>query len=437
MDEARSTDDETPRRMSHVLFVSRQFPHDMPRSVHGVYIRMRLFLDALKASADTMEMLFYVEPGVDASPEAMRRAADNLSAAWGIQAKVTLCPVEPAPDRESFWDHYLRPATNFFRQALVAGTSGPHQLAAFEAALERCPDAIFVHRLDAMPPALLTRRPLPPLYLDLDDIEHVRWIREIRQPPFWRAKPLYYLQVPSLVCGERQAIKLSRRAFVCSDLDRRYLARRWRLPQAMTIPNAVAIPSSYASGSAAKTMLFLATYAYGPNIKAAEFLINDVWPLVRKLRPDAHLIIAGNKPERLPSYAMSPAGVEFTGFVEDLEELYPRVRIVCCPILSGGGTRLKILEAAAHGKAIVSTRLGAEGLDLRDGREIILRDGGPAFAQACADLLGDASRCEALGLAAREVVADRYDRRQIVERIREEIKLAKNASTGSSRVCTL
>jgi len=96
------------------------------------------------------------------------------------------------------------------------------------------------------------------------------------------------------------------------------------------------------------------------------------------------------------------------------------VGIVCCSILSGGGTRLKILEAAAYGKAIVSTTVGAEGLELRDGIEIVIRVA-PALARACVELLGDPARCEALGVAAREVVARRYDRQHIVTRIKEEI----------------
>jgi glycosyltransferase involved in cell wall biosynthesis len=177
----------------------------------------------------------------------------------------------------------------------------------------------------------------------------------------------------------------------------------------------------------------LATYAYAPNITAADFLIRDVWPLVRADCPDAQLIIAGNKPERIPSFASHPAGVEFTGFVHDLAPLYRRVRIVCCPILSGGGTRLKILEAAAYGKAIVSTTVGAEGLDLQDGRELILRDGGLAFARACVELLRDPTRCEMLGVAARETVSRSYDRKQIVARIKDEIKQATIASLGSFR----
>jgi glycosyltransferase involved in cell wall biosynthesis len=108
-------------------------------------------------------------------------------------------------------------------------------------------------------------------------------------------------------------------------------------------------------------------------------MLSLVW---KQLRRQCEGPIAGNKPERIPSFASHPPGVEFTGFVEDLGQLYQRVGIVCCSILSGGGTRLKILEAAAYGKAIVSTTVGAEGLELRDSIEIVIRAGVPAFARA-------------------------------------------------------
>ena len=104
---------------------------------------------------------------------------------------MTLCPVATPDDPRGFLNHYLRPATSFFAQSLYAGTAGPTQVAAFETALDARPEAIFVHRLDAMCPALLTRRPLPPIYLDLDDIEHVKVVRQLRQPPFWPGKYLY------------------------------------------------------------------------------------------------------------------------------------------------------------------------------------------------------------------------------------------------------
>jgi glycosyltransferase involved in cell wall biosynthesis len=84
--------------------------------------------------------------------------------------------------------------------------------------------------------------------------------------------------------------------------------------------------------------------------------------------------------------------------------------VVCCPILSGGGTRLKIIEAAAHARAVVSTTLGAEGLDLKDGLEVLLADDPASLAQACIDLLQDRDRSGHLGRSARECVRRLYDR---------------------------
>jgi hypothetical protein len=407
--------------LKRVLFVSRQFPHDIAKSVHGVYLRMRLFLDALAELAETIEMLFYVEAGIDASPASARRAEGDLRAAWGIRATVTLCPVMPPRDLASFRDHYLRPVGSVFAQSAYLGTSGAPQVAAFDTALGRAPETVFVHRLDGMCPVLLTRQNLPPTFLDLDDVEHVRWARQVRQPPVWALKYLYYLQLPALIAAERRAATRARKAFVCSEPDRRYLTTWLRCPHIVTIPNAVAIPEAQVMDHSSRTLLFLATYAYAPNIAAAEFLVSEVWPRVRKACPEARLIVAGNLPERIPSFSKHPPGVEFTGFVEHLEPLYRGVRIVCCPVLSGGGTRLKILEAGAYGKAIVSTRVGAEGLELRDGLEIVLRDGASAFARACVDLLSEPTRCAKLGAAARETIARRYNRTRIVAHIKNEI----------------
>src|SRR5512132_3980949 len=101
---------------------------------------MRLFLDALAELAETIEMLFYVEAGIDASPASARRAEGDLRAAWGIRATVTLCPVMPPRDLVSFRDRYLRPVGSVFAQSAYLGTSGAPQVAAFDTALGRAPE---------------------------------------------------------------------------------------------------------------------------------------------------------------------------------------------------------------------------------------------------------------------------------------------------------
>jgi glycosyltransferase involved in cell wall biosynthesis len=109
--------------------------------------------------------------------------------------------------------------------------------------------------------------------------------------------------------------------------------------------------------------------------------------------------------------------VTFAGFVDDLDQWYRRARVVCCPVYYGAGTRVKIIEAAAHAKAIVSTHLGAEGLNFQDGREIVLRDTTADLADECVRLLRDASAAEQLGAAARDSARAIYDRSAVVERL--------------------
>lgn len=89
--------------MNRALFVSRRFPHDIAKSVHGVYMRMRLFLGALSKLAEKIDMLFYVEEGVDASSDAMRKTEDDFVRVWGMRTTVTLCPVAQTPAPVTFW----------------------------------------------------------------------------------------------------------------------------------------------------------------------------------------------------------------------------------------------------------------------------------------------------------------------------------------------
>ena len=101
--------------------------------------------------------------------------------------------------------------------------------------------------------------------------------------------------------------------------------------------------------------------------------------------------------------------------------MYHRSRVVCCPLLAGGGTRIKILEAAAYGKPIVTTRIGAEGIEMRDGYELVQRDDPEAFAASCLDLLENPDLCKRLGAAAHAAVVQRYDRSKIVPLIQRHL----------------
>jgi glycosyltransferase involved in cell wall biosynthesis len=172
-------------------------------------------------------------------------------------------------------------------------------------------------------------------------------------------------------------------------------------------------------------MLFLGTCWYPPNERAAERLVRHIFPKVRAFVPEARLVIAGKGSLDLPSRNDRRAAVEYLGYVEDLTSLYAAARLICCPITSGSGTRLKIIEAAGYARPIVATRFAAEGLDFRDGTEILLRDDDDSIAAECARLIRDDALCRALGIAARDRMRQIYDasaiRKSIVQLMSEAV----------------
>ena len=396
------------------LFVSNHFPTHLATNTQGIYKRMGLFIDAL-ADIAQLDVLFFVSADTDTSAGAIAQLEKAFSQHWSIPIQLFLCPT-PAPAGSKLKQQWSG-TFNFYKQADYVGTSSPQAVQAFEACLERQPDLVFVHRLTSICPAMLTKQPLPPLFFDLDDIEHIKFMRQIRQPPTRLRTSLYFLQVPARWWGELRAIRLAQQTFVCSEHDRRYL-QRWGLTNVVAIPNAIAIPTPQPI-TTQPTLLLLGGYYYYPNLNAANFLIEQVLPLIHQVMPQAHLMIAGTKPEAIRGYGKNLPGVEFTGFVEDLNALYQRSRVVCCPIFSGGGTRVKMIEAAAYGKPIVATRIGAEGLEMTDGTEFLLRDRPQEFADACLELLKNDALCDRLGTAARSVAVQQYDRTHIVKSIQQ------------------
>jgi glycosyltransferase involved in cell wall biosynthesis len=399
-----------------VLFVSKHFPRDIGTSVNGVFQRMRMFIDAWKEIAQ-LDMLFYVPAELDTSPAAVAAHESALRKFWQVDLRLTLCPQAEQANGRARWKSYAEGAVSLFGQPGYAETSGPLQVRVFEGLLERRPDAVFVHRLAAMCPALLSQKRIPRIIFDLDDVEHVSLWRAAAHMPPWKGSLLYSSRLPALCWGERRAMNVASRTFVCSEADRRYLEDTWRIKGVRTIPNGIEIRAP-APVAAAPSLMFIGSYRYEPNVQAAEFLLEKVWPRVLKRVPDAELLVAGPSPQNIAAARIARPGVQFLGFVEDLAELYRRARVICCPIFVGGGTRIKILEAAAHGRPVVATRIGAEGLDMTDGEELLLRDDPESFAAACVELLRSSELCERLGTAAYRKALQQYDRRAILPLIR-------------------
>ncbi len=403
------------------LFITRKFLGDGEAPVMGVYQRLRMFTEAVSQIATHLDLLAMVPHDFVIDDDAVREYRAMYEHWIHCPFTLTLVPRNPPQGARSLAGYFRRP-WDITSPAVHPYylTSGTPQIDAIRRALAAGPDFVFVHRLFAMSPILRGGLTHPAMFFDLDDIEHITHLRNTFAPPRWGSKYLELLHTPALLLAERRAVAASRMTFVCSDTDRRYLERLFRVDQIATVPNAVDIPPA-SPVPAAPTLLFLGNAMMPANKAAAEWLIGQVWPAVRAAVPAARLLVAGQYPELIDAFAAPPDGVEFLGLVDDLAALYAGVRVVTCPILSGGGTRFKIIEAGAYGRPIVSTRVGAEGLALEDDASILLRDAPADFAQACIDLLLDQARCDRLAAAARSVVAGTYERGSVIGQIRERI----------------
>jgi polysaccharide biosynthesis protein PslH len=155
------------------------------------------------------------------------------------------------------------------------------------------------------------------------------------------------------------------------------------------------------------TVVFNGVLDYRPNVDAAQHLVDEIWPLVRLHRPEARLLIVGRGDAAERERFRRP-GVELTGEVPDVRPYLAGAAVVIVPIRMGGGTRLKVVEALSMGRPMVSTPLGCEGVDVRDGEHLLVAEGAEPFAAAVVRLLDDRRLARALGRAGRTRMEEKY-----------------------------
>ena len=144
----------------------------------------------------------------------------------------------------------------------------------------------------------------------------------------------------------------------------------------------------------------------------------------RRDEPDATLAIVGRAPTPAVQRLADIAGVQVTGRVDDVRDYVGRAAVYVVPIRIGGGTRLKIFEAMSMGRAVVSTTVGAEGLPVTDGRDVIIADTPSAFAHSVVSLLRDTARRVQLEQAARDLVVTHYDWSAVAGQLENALALA-------------
>jgi polysaccharide biosynthesis protein PslH len=150
------------------------------------------------------------------------------------------------------------------------------------------------------------------------------------------------------------------------------------------------------------------------------YFLREVYPLIKQRRPDVKLYIVGSSPPaEVVEYKRDPS-IIVTGFVDDLRDYYAKGQVFVVPILRGAGVRVKIYEAMAAGIPIVSTGLGAEGIEVSDGKDIYLADTPEEFAEKTISLLADQPLQLEMAKQARKLVVENYEWASITKRLVDE-----------------
>lgn len=278
-------------------------------------------------------------------------------------------------------------------------------------------DIVHVFRLATLPFASPYLKPGrlngPKKHLDLDDIESVS-----RR----RIAALYQLngnhamaEVEEREARRSQALENTvlrdfDRVYVCSQADRTVLQPRARA-ELCVLPNAVRLPEPCPAKrhQPSFTFLFVGTLGYYPNEDAVIFLSEQILPLIRQKASCAfRFIIVGTGPsEGVKALSRLPE-VEVIGAVPDVAPWYRQADVVVVPIRAGGGTRIKVLEAFSYGRPVVTTSVGIEGIDARDGEDILIEDTPAAFAARCLQLMADPQLGDQLATNALSLVKRGY-----------------------------
>jgi sugar transferase (PEP-CTERM/EpsH1 system associated) len=161
--------------------------------------------------------------------------------------------------------------------------------------------------------------------------------------------------------------------------------------------------------SSSRNLLFVGTFAYEPNVDAVLYFSDKIFPLIQRQLPDCKFVIVGGHPSRKVLTLTKKPGIVVTGYAEDLREYYEHCAVVVVPLRAGGGTRGKILEAMAFGRPVVATTMGAEGLEVQHGENILISDDAQNFADYVITLIRDSRLRTRLIRNARRIVESRYD----------------------------
>jgi len=249
-----------------------------------------------------------------------------------------------------------------------------------------------------------------PRVLDAHNIESQIWFRRARLGQTLAERLFFSSQAIKMRWFERRLLRTVESA-VAATLQDSCQMRDWGVSTVTVVPNGANLEFSTINSDAVGPfeLLFLGALDWQPNLDGLQFFVRETLPFILSAQPNTTLRIVGRRPvESLRTLVAGNRQVELVGEVKDVRPYLTSASVVVVPLRIGGGSRIKILEALAAGKAVISTSIGAEGLDITPGRHFQLADTPLEFAQRTIALLSSEVERRHLGETGRSLVAERY-----------------------------
>jgi len=269
---------------------------------------------------------------------------------------------------------------------------------------------------DFLVPAVNLRRQLPcPSILFTHNVEAEIWRRHAENAAQPLSRMLYRQQWRRMLRFEGRTLTRFDRLLAVSDADEQTFRRLYGHETLAPIDVvATGVDTSFFTPTPdtfvrPKHLAFVGSMDWMPNEDAVLFFCREVLPRIREAEPDVTLSIVGRAPTPAVKRLAQEAGIEVTGTVDDVRAYLGQACATIVPLRVGGGTRLKIFEAMAAGKAVISTTIGAEGLPTESGRHLVIADGAEAFADAVVRVVREPELRRRLEREARTLVTQHYD----------------------------
>lgn len=260
-----------------------------------------------------------------------------------------------------------------------------------------------------------------PVILVEQTIEYLGYESFAQRAPFF-LKPLLQIDIAKIKKWERYFWRSANKLIVMSQADKEYIAKEIGDRNKIEVV-ANGVDSQWFNKKRRKppekpTVLSVGTFNWLPNVEAVQFLVNRVWPLLKKQVTNAQLWIVGNAPTKeILNFQKQDLGIKVTGNIPDIRDAFKGAHVVAAPVFSGKGTRYKILEAMAAGTPVVATKIAVEGLGVKDGKHVILADSAAEMADKIAHLLNRPKERNQLSRRAKKFVTNRYDWKYISSKL--------------------